>query len=69
MYPSIEKEEIMKIVNRKIEDKFGIDKVSETLISTSNLILNEDHFIFDNIVYRQKEVCQWDHRYQAFWLR
>ena len=55
MYPSIDKEEIMKIVNGRIEEKFGINKISETLISTSNLIINEDHFVFDNIVYRQKK--------------
>ena len=55
MYPSTDKEETMKIVNRKIEEKFGINKVSKTLISTSILIINEDHFVFDNIFYRQKK--------------
>ena len=55
MYPSIDKEEIMKIVSRKIKDKFGINKVFETLISTSILIINKDHFVFDNIVYRQQK--------------
>ena len=30
-------------------------KFSETLISISNLLLNEDHFIFDNIFYRQRK--------------
>ena len=54
MYPSIDKEEIMRIVNRKIEDKFCINKVSQTLISTSNLIINEDRFVFD-IFNRQKK--------------
>ena len=45
----------MKIVNEKMEEKFSLNKISETLISTSNLIINKDHFIFDNIICRQKK--------------
>ena len=55
MYPSIDRKEIMKIVNEKIKEKFGLNKISETLISTSNLVINEDHFIFHYIIYRQKK--------------
>ena len=39
----------------KIEEKFGLNKISETLISTNNLIINEDHFSFDYIICRQKK--------------
>ena len=52
MYPSVDKEEIMKIVNRKIKEKFGMNKISETLICTSTLVINWDHFVFDNVYYR-----------------
>ena len=54
VYPSIEKEEILKIVNRKTEKEFGINKISEALISTSNLIVNEDHFVYDNTFCKPK---------------
>ena len=56
MYPSIDIEEIMKIVNMKIEEKFSINKISEILISTGNLVINEGHFAFGSIYYRQKRV-------------
>ena len=49
MHSTIDKEEMMKIVNRKIEEKFGINKISKMLISTSNLVINENHFVFGRI--------------------
>ena len=55
LYPSIDINEIQEIINQRIEHLYGRNDISQTIISASNLILNEAYFTFNRKIYKQKK--------------
>ena len=53
LYPSIDTNEINQIIVEEIDKNYNNPEIKNTLITTNNLILNENYFQFNKKIYKQ----------------